>query len=76
MRFGGFGRVGEQFGIVMFQHSATGAGRNDDRVILGKRLELLAGDLAGFLAEAGIVSGLAAAGLLLGINDLDAFAAK
>ena len=76
LRLGGLGLAGEQLGVVVLQHPAAGTGGDDDGIVLGESLELLAGDLSGFVREAGIVGRLAAAGLRLRIHDLNPCASQ
>ena len=57
------GLAGEQLGIVLDQHAAAGAARRDDVVAILERLDRLARQRLGGRPVAGIVGGLAAAGL-------------
>ena len=50
-------------------HGGARAGRHHHVFGIAEDLEEMAGDLAGFLAIAGVESGLAAAGLILGKID-------
>jgi hypothetical protein len=59
---------------MVFQHSATGTGRNHNRVIKRKGFELLAGDFSSFFGESGVVGRLPTAGLLLRKEDFNPFA--
>ena len=66
--------VGEQFRIVVAHHRGTGAGRHDHGPRLGKQIQLLARNCARLVRIAAVIGRLAAAGLLFGEMDFDAFA--
>eukprot|EP01093_Parvamoeba_rugata_P003396 TRINITY_DN14435_c0_g4_i2.p2 TRINITY_DN14435_c0_g4~~TRINITY_DN14435_c0_g4_i2.p2 ORF type:complete len:113 (-),score=1.60 TRINITY_DN14435_c0_g4_i2:57-395(-) len=58
---------------MLAHHAATGAGGHHNRPVFRKQSQLCAGDRAGFIVIAGGVGGLATAGLVFGVDDLNAF---
>ena len=65
--------VSKQLGIMVAHHGGAGPGRDDDRPIFGKDINLLSGNGAGLIGIAAGISGLAATGLAFGEQNFDAF---